>query len=425
MDRDLLTIFRNRKTFDRFFYLIPEHAVSWETWNLLKGYERYYTTNPSIEDIELLDFQSSFRFWNSGKFNKEKLAQYDSIINELKSHTLTKGKAEEVLSMFIELDYASKIQDASLNIITKNGKNDINDIEKYIADYQHEIVKFEKEDHALVTTDIHRLLEATTGGTGYSWRIDNLNESLGPIRRGNFVVVGARPDSGKTTFLLNEATYIASQLTEEQCVLWLNNEEMGEKIGRRIIESGAGITTADLRDDPLGSVEKYKKMVGPLSKIKVIYQSVINTREVENWCKKYKPSVIIFDQLWKIVGFEKEAANDTQRQTLLFSWARSLASQWGPVIVVHQLGSAAEGERFPPMSALYGSQTGIQGEADAIILIGRSSDPRENDVRFFSIPKNKMGDGIHVKPGMRNARFVLKIKPDIARYEDVGTYVVA
>jgi replicative DNA helicase len=247
---------------------------------------------------------------------------------------------------------------------------------------------------------------------------------LGPIRRGNFVVVGARPDSGKTTFLLNEATYIASQLTEEQCILWLNNEEMGEKIGRRIIESGAGVTTSELRDDPLGSVEKYKKMVGPLSKIKVIYQSVINTREVEHWCKKYKPSVIIFDQLWKITGFEKDAANDTQRQTLLFAWARSLASQWGPVIVVHQLGGAAEGEKFPPMSDLYGSQTGIQGEADAIILIGRSSDPRENDVRFFSLPKNKMGDGVHVKPGMRNARFVLKIKPDIARYEDVGSYVV-
>ena len=425
MDRDLLTIFRNRKTFDRFFYLIPEHAVSWETWNILKGYERYYNTNPGIEDIELLDFQGNFRFWNSGKFNKEKLSQYDSIFTELKSHMLTKGKAEEVMSMFIELDYASKIQDASLNIITKNGKNDINDIEKYIADYQHEAAKFEKEDTALVTTDIHKLLDATVGGSGYNWRIHNLNESLGPIRRGNFVVVGARPDSGKTTFLLNEATYIASQLDEDQCILWLNNEEMGEKIGRRIIESGAGVTTSDLRDDPLGSVEKFKKMVGPLSKIKVIYQSVINTREVEHWCKKYKPSVLVFDQLWKIVGFEKDAANDTQRQTLLFSWARSLASQWGPVIVVHQLGSAAEGEKFPPMSALYGSQTGIQGEADAIILIGRSSDPRENDVRFFSLPKNKMGDGVHVKPGMRNARFVLKIKPDIARYEDVGSYVVS
>lgn len=425
MDRDLLTLFRNRKSFDRFFYLIKEHSVSWETWNILNGYQRYFKDHPDVENIELLDFASDFKFWNSGKFNKEKLAQYDSIFKGLASYSITTPRVEDIIVKFIQLDYANKIQDVSLNVVTMNGKNDITDIKDLVDEYAREAEKFEKEDSSLVTTDIHKLLDATVGGTGYQWRIDNLNESLGPIRRGNFVVVGARPDSGKTTFLLSEATYIASQLTEDECILWLNNEEMGEKIGRRIIESGAGVTTEELRTDPLGCVEKYKKVVGGLGKIKVIYQSVISTREVDHWCKKYKPSVIIFDQLWKIIGFEKEATNDTQRQTLLFAWARSLASKYGPVIVVHQLGGAAEGERFPPMSDLYGSQTGIQGEADAIILIGRSKDPRENDLRFFSLPKNKMGDGVYVKPGMRNARFTLKILPEIARYDNVGTYVVS
>lgn len=424
MERDILTLFRNRENYDRFCYLVTEGVLSWEGWNIVQGYKRYFKDHPDVEEINLLDFRTEFKFNNLGKFNKEKLEQYDRIFLELSTHVISKATTEDIIAKFIELDYAHKIHEASLNIVSKSEKNDISDIEKLLSDYNREITKYTKEDTALVTTDIYKLLEATIGGTGYNWRIHNLNESIGPIRRGNFVVVGARPDSGKTTFLLNEATYIASQLDPDQCILWLNNEEVGEKIGRRIIESGSGFTTAQLRDDPMGGIEKFKEMVGDLSKIKVIYQSVMSTREVERWCKKYKPSVIIFDQLWKVTGFEKEVANETGRQAQLFAWARSLASQWGPVLVVHQLGGPAEGEKFPPMSALYGSQTGIQGEADAIIIIGRSADPRDGDTRFFSIPKNKMGDGKYVKPGMRNARFALNIKPDIARYEDVGTYTI-
>jgi hypothetical protein len=53
-----------------------------------------------------------------------------------------------------------------------------------------------------------------------------------------------------------------------------------------------------------------------------------------------------------------------------------------------------------------------------IILIGRSHDPAEQDYRFFSLPKNKLGDGLTIPN--RNARFVLKIRQDIGRFEDAS-----
>lgn len=423
MELDIVTLFRDKNLYDRFFYLLKEEMFTREIWNVLNSLEKYYKEFPERDWVDMLEFAAWFRFSTPYCLIPEKAAIYNKIFSQLEKHVLTKAY-DIIMKQFLEQDYASKIQDVSMDIITKKGGSTIDDILVLADNFEKEYEKFKVEDTALVTTDIHKLLDATVGGSGYDWRITNLNESLGPIRRGNFVVVGARPDSGKTTFLLNEATYIASQLKNDECVLWLNNEEMGEKIGRRVIEAGAGVTTKQLRADPIGCVEKFEKAVGPLSKIKVIYQTIMHVKDVEKWCKKYKPSVIIFDQLWKILGFEKEASNDTSRQTLLFAWARTLTSTYGPVIAVHQLGGPAEGERYPPMSNLYGSQTGIQGEADAIILIGRSDDPREQDVRFFSIPKNKMGDGSKIVAGKRNARFALKINPDIARYEELGTYTV-
>jgi replicative DNA helicase len=424
MELDIVIVFLDRKTYDRFFYLLKEEMFTREIWNILKSLEKYYKDYPTVDSVDISDFAAWFRVTTNHCVVPATATIYNKIFSQLATHICNTTNIDTVMKLFLEQDYASKIQDISMEILTKAGGKTLDDIVVLADKYSTEASKFAVEDTALVTTDVHELLRHTIGGTGYNWRIQNLNESLGPLRSGNFIVVGARPDSGKTTFLLSEATFIASQLKDKECVLWLNNEEKGEKIGRRIIEAGAGVTTEQLRTDPMGSVEKFEKEVGPLSRIKVIYQTLMHIKEVEGWCKKFKPSVIIFDQLWKVHGFEKDSANETSRQTMLFAWARGLAGVYGPVVAVHQLGGEAEGERYPPMSNLYGSQTGIQGEADAIILIGRSHDPREQDIRFFSLPKNKMGDGSKVVAGKRNAKFALKIVPEIARYEDVGSYAV-
>ena len=64
------------------------------------------------------------------------------------------------------------------------------------------------------------------------------------------------------------------------------------------------------------------------------------------------------------------------------------------------------------MNMLYGSQTGIQGEADLIIMLGRKD---HGYTRYISLPKNKL-----LTPGdkrMRNGRWTVTLKGDIARIE--------
>jgi hypothetical protein len=124
--------------------------------------------------------------------------------------------------------------------------------------------------------------------------------------------------------------------------------------------------------------------------------------------------LIIIDQLWKVKGFEKEATTEVDRQTRMFAWARSLAKIHCPVVTVHQADGSAEGQLWIEMNQLYGSKTGIQGEADAIITLGRSHESGYENIRGLYVPKNKMvGDD----PAFRNGKFEITIQGAIGRFK--------
>ena len=70
------------------------------------------------------------------------------------------------------------------------------------------------------------------------------------------------------------------------------------------------------------------------------------------------------------------------------------------------------------MNQLYGSKTWVQGEADAIVTIGRMHNDPIPDARYIYVPKNKLVGG---EPTKRNARWEVRIHPEIARYSSVYT----
>jgi replicative DNA helicase len=247
------------------------------------------------------------------------------------------------------------------------------------------------------------------GKGGFNWRLNCLNDALGPLRQGDFIVVGTRPDTGKTTLLASESTFIATQ--DERPVLWLNNEEGGKKVLRRIIQSALGWPTHKMESEAASAAAEYNKLYGRDDKFIVYDNAYISTKDVEALCKKYNPCLIIFDQLWKIKGYDTE--NEVTRLTMLFNWGREIAKAYAPVITVHQADGTAEGQKWIDMSQLYMSKTGIQGEADAIITMGRT--PETGNSRYLYVPKNKMSGSV---PHLRNGKFELEIIGDTARFRE-------
>lgn len=81
----------------------------------------------------------------------------------------------------------------------------------------------ETDEVEFVTDDLEVLVNDAVKQHGLRWRLSTLNRMLGSLRKGDFGFLFARPETGKTTFLASEATYMAEQLKESDGpVIWFN-----------------------------------------------------------------------------------------------------------------------------------------------------------------------------------------------------------
>lgn len=412
MDLEILSILKEREAYGKYSRFIKEQAVGTETWVILGAMGEWFKHNAIATEINWKHFNAWFCLVRHAKMEATKMAIFKGIIEKLETLPPPPASAvQPLLEGLITREYASQIAEKALRITDGDFGVKISSIVDLVEQRNHEIGKVDGLDKHVLLPSLAGL--SAVSAPGLKWRLTCLNEALGDLRQGDLVVVGTRPDTGKTTFLSSEATYMAPQLPEEKCVLWVNNEEEGNKVFRRIIQSGLGRKSGAMEANFPKALEDYEKVMGRLDKIVMLNKADVHVRDVEALLKKYDVGLILFDQLWKTHGFDAEAGNEVTRQTMLFNWAREMAKKVAPVITVHQADGSAEGVKWIDMSKLYGSKTGIQGEADAIITIGRT--PETGDLRYIYVPKNKLAGN---NPSLRNGMFEVEIEKDIGRFKE-------
>jgi replicative DNA helicase len=227
------------------------------------------------------------------------------------------------------------------------------------------------------------------------------------------IVFGARPDSGKTSFVASEVSYIAGAL--DKPVVWFNNEEDGARVKLRIYSTTLNKTLEEIMEDPVTASEDYIRIMGDKGKIRVIDKGYMDVRGVNNFLKDNEVGLIVFDQLRKIHGFESQTESEVLRLQMLYQWGREIAKEYAPVIAIHQARGDAEGSRYIALNQFEGSQTALQGEADAILTMGRIYEPGYESSRFLWVVKNKL-DGLD--PTKRNAKTELRFDGARARFYD-------
>ena len=267
-----------------------------------------------------------------------------------------------------------------------------------------------------VSDDAEAILEKIKA-PGLRWRLDSLNEMLGPLRKGDFGFIFARPETGKTTFLADQITAMAAQASGP--ILWFNNEQAGEVVLARCQQACFGITSQELFSNyPLWR-ERFREETG--GKIYIYDSANINFRDVDRICRKYSPALIIFDQIDKIKGLhnERQDRHDLELKAL-YQWARELAKEYGPVIGVCQAGATGEGKKYLTMDDVDSSKTAKQGEADWILGIGKSNAEGMDSLRHFHLCKNKLFGDASTNPTLRHGKRDVLLFPQIARYKDVA-----
>lgn len=270
------------------------------------------------------------------------------------------------------------------------------------------------EELSFVSDDIELLHQEENVIPGLHWHLSSLNEVLGPLRKGDFGFIFARPETGKTTFLVHAATTMSKQT--EHPILWFNNEERGSKVMKRCYQSLFGITLTTL----YSNLTKFKQQFQEITKsnIKIYDKARITKKEVEDLCKQVNPSLIIFDQIDKIEGFDGERYDLMLKK--LYQWARELAKTYGPVIAVCQAGGTGDNKKWLTLNDVDSSHTAKQGEADWVLGIGRVDKEGLEEIRYLHVSKNKLdGDPNTTKEDRRHDKWEVLIKPEIGQYADL------
>jgi replicative DNA helicase len=407
-DLDLLRVISNKDSYERFLPHIKKHNVSQITGDIVQVLGEYWPNYPMRSSVDWDELRTFF-FIVKGKKLKDP-ASYERVFDNVAKPT-TSLIVDDILRKLIEMDYASRIHDKALAIVS--GTATVDDVEHIVEAYKKEVGSSVDVSNAFVDCSLGYIKDVVAAD-GLNWRLQELNVSLGPLRKGDFGIIAARPETGKTTLVASEATYMLTQLAKDKSVVWINNEESSKKVMMRVIQSFHGVTTRALLDDVERYEDEFKAAGGDRFLVLDDDSPYKSVSKISRLLKEVNPGLIVFDQLDKVHGFENE--REDLRIGRLYEWARDLAKLYCPVISISQISEVGEGQKWLNNSMLRGSKTDKAGEADYIVLVGKDNEPGKDLDRFITIGKNKLFGGPDTLEVHRHGNFELGIDPPHARY---------
>lgn len=407
LDTDLLRSMRVRWRFKERASRLPLYVLEQPTRYLVERIGAYFRQFKDCAEID----KESFMTW-LWETQGEKLKEADKILYMALLKNFEKpltDEAEEFLTQRIhDSDAVYRMLDASERF--QNGEEiDIAEELQTIADIHRSARRDSRAADAEVTASVSEIMEQSAATHGLRWPFAMLNDAMRPAQWGDNIIIAARPDVGKTSFLAACAIAFAQQLPElepddNRPVLWLNNEGPGSRVKLRLWQCVLKCTLPELSDRlAAGTLEDDYRAVVDEDRIRIFDIHGWTTAQVERLIERVRPAVIIWDMADHIryTGEARvQAARTDEYLEGLYNWIREAGVRHRAVnLVSTQLSGDAENVAYPLLGQLKDSKTGKQGTADAIITIG-FVDIKPN-TRSLGLTKNKLtlGKGASRKLG--------------------------
>jgi len=394
-EHELLKLFAVRELHTEYIDCVKFDILMPETQTMLKAYKKYYQNNPDRETIDPDVFAMNFLKFETNTQNPETILFYNELVEIIKQPVcINKDDLVEQL----------KYQKIQYNLMRAFEE------ERPILEIKQQFDKdLEKATDKAYCAEIYDTLdldfvdEAMDGASGYHWPIKKLDRCMGGLKSGEFGVIAARPDSGKTSWLACISTCIARQNVElmiDRPVLWFNNEGDNKRIKGRIYTVSLGLPWEEVQKNKESSLQELKD--NNTESIILIDAKRKNYLFVEHYIKKYNPCLVIIDMLDYVQGFEKNRSNEPNDQVWdrLYHWCLEIAGIYNCTVIGTSQMNKPEGYmdfdkrnelyKWPQLENLKGSSTAKQGAASFVMFIGRSLDIFD-EKRCFSAPKNKYG----------------------------------
>jgi len=315
--------------------------------------------------------------------------------------------AQEVLSKLFQQVIGEDI--ANLGFDYVNGsKTSLDPLRQMLELYGDDFtpnLRIEWED-----IDLDTIIAMTDLESQWTFNIPTLTRKVEGINAGHLIEVGARPNTGKTSFHASLVAGPGGFAWQGAKTIVLCNEEGYHRVAHRYITAATGMDKHEI-------VKRKSEAMTIFNKIRdnVMFKDATgrDMNWVESVCKSYKPDIVILDmgdKFSRMAGFarpdESLKANAIQ--------ARQIAKQQDcAVFYMSQLSAEAEGKVVLNQAMMEGSRTGKAAEADLMIMISKNptveGQEEEDNQRHINVVKNKLSGWhgiVHTDLEYKIARYV-------------------
>ena len=323
---------------------------------------------------------------------KEQLSELIEDIKE--THEPSKEIADDIVKILSERDVAQRIAVEATEIF--NGKPaDFNSIVSMIEKYKTGLPA-EKLD--AVTNDVVELLEQLNVVSKWQFNLTSLKDNVGGIGPGNLMIAFARPEVGKTAFWVSLCAAPNGFAEQGAKIHAFINEEPAVRTQMRAISCFTGYNREQIIENIEDTQLEWVKIKDNIKMIDTVDWSL---DDIDSHCEKYKPDIIIVDQLDK-VNVKGTFARTDEKLRAIYTGAREIAKRRDCVVIaISQASADADNKDHISFAMMENSKTGKAAEADLIIGIGcgrySRTDDQDNGSRILNISKNKI-TGYHGTP---------------------------
>ena len=397
MDKEFYDEHRGSRCPDRLFSK-DVRKIKQSIDKAMDNYER--TVTPA--EIEAL-FMS-----NNPTLTTAQRQAYSALFNQInKEQPMGSDVAQEVLSKLFQQVIGEDI--ANLGFDYVNGsKSSLEPLRQMLEQYGDDFtpnLNIEWED-----IDLDTIIAMTDLESQWTFNIPTLTRKVEGINAGHLIEVGARPNTGKTSFHASLVAGPNGFAWQGAKTVVLCNEEGYHRVAHRYITAATGMDKHEVVRNKAKAMEIFAK-IRPNIMFKDATGRDMNW--VESVCKSYKPDVVILDmgdKFARTAGFSRP--DEALKANAIH--ARQIAKQQEcAVFYMSQLSAEAEGKVVLNQAMMEGSRTGKAAEADLMIMISKNptveGQEEEDNQRHINVVKNKLSGWhgiVHTDLEYKIARYV-------------------
>jgi KaiC/GvpD/RAD55 family RecA-like ATPase len=344
------------------------------------------------EDMSVSDLEAVFMGLNQTMTTATKSAFQDLFQRLAKAEPIKKDIAEDTLSHLFQQYVGEQVANLGFDFVN-GSQNSLEPLRRLLEDYKDDFTPNLRIDWDDI--DIDTLLAANNLETQWKFNIPSLRRKVEGVSNGHLLVVGARPNTGKTSFHASLVAGTDGWASQGAKCIVLCNEESYERVGARYLSAATNMSMDEVKEN----VSLARKRYDPVKQnIRIKDSTNKDMKWVEAVVKNEKPDIVVLDMGDKFATKNSDKSDIYLKDAAIH--ARNIAKQHNCCVIwMSQLSAVAEGKVYVDQSMMEGSKTGKAAEADLMVLI--SKDPivegqsEESTRRHLNIAKNKLKGGWH------------------------------